>query len=631
MQKKKILSTTLAIIALFGTGSAVQGQNQARPAQNNTPYRQVSAEMPQTAGANAIVQASEFAIPKVVAEVNKEEITGQQLASEAIRLHGQEVLSARIKRCLIERECNNKKIKIKKEHEDAEIQRMAETFGLTISQWQNQILGQRNITMAQFREDTIWPMLAIQALSRDRLNVSEEEINIQMESLYGPAVQVREIAVGTREEAERLRAQVAADPNSFANVAMSHSISSASAPYGGLIPPVRRYNLDKNLENVIFSLKPGDVSQVVEWPKGNYIIYKCEQHFLKRDVDLEAIREQLIQKVKDNKMQTVAAEVFLELENNAVGKVELTMFDPALAKQYPGVAARVYDRIISKAELARLCVQRHGEEVLDIMIRKKLILQECQKRNIALQWSDLEADVRKKASEEMLPKPDGSPNVERWLKLQLEGTGMTYEVFMQNVVWPVLALRHLSLDQVKLNEEDIQKGFDANYGPRVRCLAIVFDNQRIAQDVWMRAKNAPNQEYFGDLAAQFSVEPASKDARGLVPPIQKYGGQPELEAEAFKLKPGHISPIIQVEDLFVVLYCLEFTKPVVTDLNEVREEIKARIFEKKLVLAMERTFSHIYSKATIMNYLTGKSHSFSSEIPEASTVLQPAGTIPVNR
>ena len=70
-------------------------------------------------------------------------------------------------------------------------------------------------------------------------------------------------------------------------------------------------------------------------------------------------------------------------------------------------------------------------------------------------------------------------------------------------MWPSAALKKLSAKDVQVTEEDIAKGFDANYGERVRCRAIVLGNQRRAQEVWNKARQNPSPEYFGDLAAEY--------------------------------------------------------------------------------------------------------------------------------
>jgi hypothetical protein len=168
---------------------------------------------------------------------------------------------------------------------------------------------------------------------------------------------------------------------------------------------------------------------------------------------------------------------------------------------------------------------------------------------------------------------------------------------------------------VKVTDEDIKKGFEANFGPRVRCLAIVMNNQRRANEVWEMARKKNTSDNFGELASQYSIEPGSQALRGEIPPIKKNGPQPRIEEEAFKLKPGEISGVIQVSDgdkfgngdKFVILRCEGYTEPVKIDYAEVKKEIHDDLYEKKLHVAMTRCYERIQTAAEIDNYLTGNS------------------------
>jgi hypothetical protein len=144
-----------------------------------------------------------------------------------------------------------------------------------------------------------------------------------------------------------------------------------------------------------------------------------------------------------------------------------------------------------------------------------------------------------------------------------------------------------------------------------------LNNQRRANEVWEMARKQNNSDYFGELASQYSIEPSSQALRGEVPPIRKNGGQPQLEQEAFKLKPGQISGVIQIPsggrvgttDQFVILRCEGYTEPVEIDYAQVKKEIYEDLHEKKLHLEMGICYDRIQDAATIDNFLTGTSRS----------------------
>jgi parvulin-like peptidyl-prolyl isomerase len=201
----------------------------------------------------------------------------------------------------------------------------------------------------------------------------------------------------------------------------------------------------------------------------------------------------------------------------------------------------------------------------------------------------------------------GKPDLDKWFKMATEEQGLKKAQYLRDSVWPSAALKQLTGSSIKIDPQDLEKSFAANYGERVRCRAIVLGNMRRAQEVWAKARQNPSPDYFGDLAAEYSIEPQSKSLRGEVPPIRRYGGQPQLEDAAFELAEGELSGIIQLGDKFVVLKCEGRTEPVEVNPQEVRDILYQDLFEKKLRMAMNDKFAEIRSLARIDNYLAGTS------------------------
>ena len=207
-----------------------------------------------------------------------------------------------------------------------------------------------------------------------------------------------------------------------------------------------------------------------------------------------------------------------------------------------------------------------------------------------------------------------------------EEQNLTKEQYLRDSVWPSAALKKLTGSTIQVADDDIHKGFVANYGERVRCRAIVLGNMRRAQEVWAKARQNPSLDYFGDLADQYSIEPQSKALRGEVPPIRRNGGQPQLENVAFEMAADELSGIIQLGDKFVILKCEGRTEPVKVKNQEVRDILHQDIFEKKLRIAMNDKFTEIHDKARIDNYLAGTTQSPDRvKTGEGSVKLGPAG------
>jgi hypothetical protein len=323
-------------------------------------------------------------------------------------------------------------------------------------------------------------------------------------------------------------------------------------------------------------------------------------------VPLEQVRGQIVEKIKEQKLHQVAHTLFGQLQKTAT--IQNVYNDARLRETMPGVVAMVNGDRITMRELGQECMLRHGKEVLEVEISQLLLQQALDASGQTVTDTDLEAEVRHAAELSGVVDRQGRADLEQWFKTILAEQQVSRQQYMRDSVWPSAALKKLTASSITVDEADINKGFAANYGQRVRCLAIVLGNMRRAQEVWNKARHNPTSEYFGDLAEQYSIEPTSKSLRGEVPPIQRYGGQKQLEEVAFRLQSGQLSGIIQMGDKYVILRCEGRTERIDIDQEEVREILAKDIYEKKLRMAMSEKFESIREASRIDNYLAGTSH-----------------------
>ena len=589
-------------------------------AQEKKPAKKSSSKPPAAAANDSSAGPSRAG--EIMAVVNGEPITREDLARECLRQYGEEVLESLVNKQLIVEHCKRLNIGVSRKEVEAEIDRMAERFGLPTDQWLKLLQEERHITPTQYAKDIIWPTLALRKLAGERLQITEQEIKQAYESQYGPAVQVRLIVCSNRKRAEQIRAQALKNPEDFASLAKQHSEDVASASSGGLIQPIRKHVGDAGLEQAAFALQPGEISEVLKLGD-QYVILKCESQIPPTRKPLKEVRQALEEGLRDRKLREVSDELFRELQAQA--RVENVFNDPAKRKKYPGVAAVINDHRITVETLAEECVERHGVEVLENVINRRLLEQALARERIEITRRDLDEEVARTALAMGKVREGGKePDVEAWLAQLEREEGLTRAMYEHDVVWPVVALKKLVGDAVQVTEEDLQKGYEANYGPRVRCRAIVLNQQRRAQEVWELARENPTAENFGNLAEKYSIEASSRSLRGEIPPIQRYGGQPQIEKEAFSLQPGELSSIIQVGDKFVILFCEGYTEPTRFEFDEVRDLIYEDLYEKKLRLAMAQKFHALQDAAEIDNFLTGTSQQPRGQKLEEVTSEDPA-------
>jgi parvulin-like peptidyl-prolyl isomerase len=612
----------LAIVGLLVVGfSLVFRYYQGAPAASARGPNSAKNPAAATPIADAEQTADDASASQVAAVVNGQQISRNELADQCLKIFGADVLSNLIHKQLIVQQCKAQNVTITRGEVDQEVDRIATRFGLSTDRWLVMLKEERGVNPSVYAKDIIWPTLALRKLATN-VEVTQAELLQAHEAKYGPAVRARLIACNTLEKARSVHAAAMADPEEFGTLAKEQSDDPNSASAKGLIQPIRKHIADKNIERVAFSMLPGQISEVI--PVGQqYIILKCEQQLPASNVPLKQVAAELDREIREGKERQAANDVFKQMQDKAV--IERYFGDPRQAEKAPGIAAVVNGRKITLRELGEACIERHGEGVLDGMITHRMLEQECKKARVEVTDADIDAEIARAAA--AVPSMDGSgnpPTVEEWLDVVTRQQGVSIETYIHDAVWPSVALKKLVGGQVEVTDDDMQKGFEANYGPRVNCLAIVLNNQRRAQEVWEKARANGSAEYFGDLAEQYSVEESSRMLRGEVPPIQKHGGQPMLEEEAFKLKPGELSGLIHMGEHTIILHCLGRTRPTEVKFSEVRDLIHDDLHEKKLRLAMSDRLEEITASAQVDNILTG---TVRSPRKVAGNQVVPAGAI----
>ena len=260
--------------------------------------------------------------------------------------------------------------------------------------------------------------------------------------------------------------------------------------------------------------------------------------------------------------------------------------------------ARVGKQVIPWEVVADECMQRHGEEVLENIINRTIIYQACQERGIQVTNEEVDQEITRIAKKFNLT-PDN------WYAMLQTERNLSPMQYRRDVIWPMLALKKIAGNRVDVTEADLQKAFESAYGERVMAKMIMVDNFRHAQKVWTEARKTP--EDFEKLAQKESIEPNSKAMGGTIPPIRRHSGNKELEDKAFAMKPGEISPVIQVGfNRFVVIKCEGRTEPHVKAMTpEIHKELYAALVEEKIQEAVANVFEQLKKSARVDNYVKG--------------------------
>ncbi len=609
-------------------------------ARERTAAQQRSAT-PQNRRAPAKAAANKTGGKNVAAVVNSEPITRDELGRLCLVRWGEETLEGLVNKQLITEACHARGILISDRDIDSEVQSIASKFNMSVEQYIKMLKTERDVSETEYRKDIVWPTIALKRLAADQLTVSNADLEKEFEAEFGEKVQVRMISMTSRKKAVEVLKLAKAQPEEFSRLAKQHSEDPNSASAKGLIPPVRRHIGDPAVEKAVFALKEGEISDIVE-AANQFFIFLCERRLQPATISPQ-YRQQVTTRLRDRiverNLRTASASIFEDLQKKA--SIVNVLNDPRKRQQSPGVAAVVNNQQITIEQLVDECLLRYGRDMLESEITYRLLRQELKKQKLEVKQNEINEEIGRAALSFGYIKPDGSADLEAWVKVVTEKESVGVKEYIRDAVWPSVALKQLVGENVSVSEEDIAKGFEANYGERVEVLAIVLGNQRTAQEVWDMARNRldsdkkPSREFFGQLAEQYSIEPISRANFGEIPPISRYGGQPQIEKEAFRLEPGELSGIVAMGDKYIILRCTGRTEPLVKQAADVKDELVADIREKKLRVAMAAEYDRLRDVAQIDNFLAGTSQTGRGNIrlPEKIPVrsVSGPGKAPVRR
>lgn len=257
---------------------------------------------------------------------------------------------------------------------------------------------------------------------------------------------------------------------------------------------------------------------------------------------------------------------------------------------------------ITYDELAKECIERHGREVLDNLINRKLIQQACASSGVTVSTDEVNSEIVRISTKFGLA-------TDQWEKMLLAERGLTPMQYRRDVIWPMLALRKLAGKEAKITRQMLFEAYEDTYGPRAQVKMIVLDNLRRAEDIQKKVSKSPDE--FEDFAREYSVESNSRALGGTVPPLRKHSGaHEELRKTAFKMKTqGQISGIIQTDvNQYVILKFEGLTDPVAHDIKEVQKTLVDELRDRESQKLVSDTFEQLRESARIDNYLTGDTH-----------------------
>lgn len=262
------------------------------------------------------------------------------------------------------------------------------------------------------------------------------------------------------------------------------------------------------------------------------------------------------------------------------------------AGNYDGVIAYIYNDIpITRAELGEYLIARFGIERVDFLVNRRIVEVECKKKNVYVTDAEVEAQLRQDL------KDLGNIPLKQFTSDVLKRFNKSLYEWKEDVIRPKLALTKLCRLNVDVEESEIQKGFEARFGPKVQCRMIVLeagDTQWVAKH--QRARSG--EEGFREVALQQANHHLAAKG-GQAPAIHKHFGDANIERIAFSMKVGEVSEVLTLPDKSgVILKCDAHIQADVTKRYEVEKgDLRKEIYDMKVSQRIPQEFAKLRDAA----------------------------------
>lgn len=256
----------------------------------------------------------------VVAVVNGEKISQDEFVEVVVAGGAAQALDQLITEKLIQQKAKQENITVSDEEYDEKMAQIKEQF--PTEETFAQTLAQEGLTEEEFREQMTETLLLEKMLAPD-LEVTDEEVRQffdENKEMFGEPEKVRgkRIIVSSEEEAKQAHRRLVKGED-FAKVAEDVSVDQETKDNGGDMEMAKGQlaEIDPDLEENIFALKKGELSQPLESMRGYYIVRVDNKIDAKEGQFNDEVAEQITDQLKQQKMQEIIPEWLETLRNEA--------------------------------------------------------------------------------------------------------------------------------------------------------------------------------------------------------------------------------------------------------------------------------------------------------------------------
>ena len=272
------------------------------------------------------------------------------------------------------------------------------------------------------------------------------------------------------------------------------------------------------------------------------------------------------------------------------------------------VVAVINGEEISRETLANVLININGAEGLERIIRRTLVKQEANKRNLTITGEEIaervELHINAQIQQQM---KQGGLKDEQDLKRELEKAGMTLEKYRTNIakmfkltngqIEAELLAEKIIRETVKITNEELHEAFEEQLGEKILARQIVFRSNRDAEKALERLKSGAN---FESLAKKESIDRNSASRGGRMRP---FGPEGVMGKAVASLKNGELSDIVKTDSGYHIIKLEKRIPRSTKKFSEVKEDLEKFITVQKVQTRLNPWLLNLAESADITRNL----------------------------
>ncbi|MDB5308194.1 MAG: prsA 3 [Gemmataceae bacterium] len=274
--------------------------------------------------------------PRVLAVIyGNVPVTREDLGEFLIARGGHEKLELLVNKKILETEMARRGVMITPQEIEAAQAECVKKLGISMDDFVKQILPRQKLTPQTWTEDVIRPELALMKVCKDRVQVTDDDLRKAFENRYGEKRQAKIILWRKDEfrQAQKQWDEARKGDVEFDRIARGQSDPNLASACGQ-VASIGRYGGAENpkIEEVVFTLRVGEVSQLFETPAGIMCV-KCTAIVPPAiGTTLDMVRTALEKDVYEKKLAKEIPAYFAEMKKLA--NPNLLLKGPPTAKEY---------------------------------------------------------------------------------------------------------------------------------------------------------------------------------------------------------------------------------------------------------------------------------------------------------